>query len=142
MSSRTLLELQTFLKTNYEDDIHECTICLELLTKGIGCYTPQCGARLHDHCYRRFARDNRTSCPSCQVDWSDKDRLQIIGEGALRGGRDSKSNRNRSDKARDDADDSEVEETSQGSEPEPEAESTPEPHTNGKGKGRGPNKAR
>ncbi|GJJ12094.1 hypothetical protein Clacol_006335 [Clathrus columnatus] len=149
LSSRTLLELQTYLKAHYEDDIHECTICYELLTKGIGCYTLQCGARLHDHCYKRFARDNRasSSCPTCQVDWSDASNLKIIGEGALPDGQDSRIARKRRDTYDQDISE-DSEQTPEESEHETNMDSSPEPTTNGKsqgknkGKGKGKGKAR
>jgi len=96
LSSRSLLELQPYLKSTYEDDIHECTVCYELVTKGVGCYTSQCGARLHGHCYKQFPREN-VVCPSCQVDWSRKAKLTIIGEGALMEGEDSRSTRQQDD---------------------------------------------
>lgn len=124
LSSRTLLELQTYLKANYEDDIHECTICLELLTKGIGCYTRQCGARLHAHCYKRFARESKVQCPSCKADWSDKKQLQMIGEDAIRDGQDSVAvtKRTREDYIDDDSEElAEDEETSEESEPQAES---------------------
>lgn len=124
LSSRTLLELQTYLKANYEDDIHECTICLELLTKGIGCYTRQCGARLHAHCYKRFARESKVQCPSCKADWSDKKQLQMIGEDAIRDGQDSVAvtKRTRENYIDDDSEElAEDEETSEESEPQAES---------------------
>lgn len=134
LSSRTLLELQTYLKTNYEDDIHECTICLELLTKGVGCYTLQCGARLHAHCYKRFARENRISCPSCQVDWSDRNKLQIIGEGAIRDDQDSVTVAKRTGAGDSDEDSEEFEDETTSVESEPQ--------TNGGSKSKAKRKAK
>ncbi|KAF8580892.1 hypothetical protein K439DRAFT_1355770 [Ramaria rubella] len=89
LSSRTLLELQTYLKDNYEDNIHECTVCFELVTKGVRCHIPACSARLHDHCYARVAREKIT-CPSCRADWSLPQKLAVIGEGTIKEGQDSR----------------------------------------------------
>ncbi|KAF8522234.1 Nse1 non-SMC component of SMC5-6 complex-domain-containing protein [Hysterangium stoloniferum] len=108
LSSRSLLELQPYLKSTYEDDIHECTVCYELVTKGVGCYTPQCGARLHGYCYQQLHREN-VVCPSCQADWSRKAKLAIIGEGALMEGEDSRSTRRKDDDDDDDDDDDSTE---------------------------------
>lgn len=30
LSTRTILELQNYLRANYEDAVHECTICMEV----------------------------------------------------------------------------------------------------------------
>ena len=115
LSSRTLLELQSYLKANYEEDIYECTLCFELLTVGVRCYIPACSARLHNHCYKRFARDSRI-CPTCRTDWSQPQNLLKIGEDAVKDGQDSRSTRRRNDD--DETDDTEEDE------PEPEPKPT------------------
>ena len=111
LSSRALLELHKYLKDNYEEDIHECTLCFELLTKGVKCHIPACSGRLHGHCYKRFTRDSKT-CPTCRADWSQPQRLITIGEGAVKDGGDSRSRRDEEDNETDDSEEDE-------SEPEP-----------------------
>ena len=109
-----MLELQQYLKDNYEDDIHECTLCFELVTKGVKCYVAACSGRLHNHCYKRFARDGKT-CPTCRADWSQSQNLITIGEGALKDGQDSvRTIRRDEDSETDDSEEDELE-----SEPKP-----------------------
>ncbi|KAI6036117.1 Nse1 non-SMC component of SMC5-6 complex-domain-containing protein, partial [Pisolithus microcarpus] len=60
LSTRSLLELSPYLKSNYPDECLECTICME-------------------------AR----SCPTCQCDWPlDRRTLRPVGEAAIRDGQD------------------------------------------------------
>ncbi|KAJ3138000.1 hypothetical protein HDU90_001476 [Geranomyces variabilis] len=72
MSLRTLLELQTYLKEEYSDRIHECTFCMEIVTSDYErCQTANCQTRLHAYCSRGyFARENTLKvCPACQQPW-------------------------------------------------------------------------
>ncbi|KAK0459645.1 Nse1 non-SMC component of SMC5-6 complex-domain-containing protein [Desarmillaria tabescens] len=89
LSVRTQLELQPYLKNTYPDDILECTICQEMVTKGFACHTPNCKVRVHKHCFIQ-TRKHRSSCPACNIDWprnADKP-LLFVGEGAAREGDD------------------------------------------------------
>ncbi|KAF9091193.1 hypothetical protein BGX29_004155 [Mortierella sp. GBA35] len=73
LSMRTLLELQTFLKEGYEEQIQECTLCMEIITKGQRCNVAACSARLHQHCAERyFGNMNNPACPSCRSPWDGK----------------------------------------------------------------------
>jgi len=82
LSSRAVMELQPFLKSTYEDEVLECTSCMEIVTKGISCYTPNCKCRLHNHCYK-LHMNTRQTCPSCQADWSaGAPRVKKVGEAA------------------------------------------------------------
>ncbi|KAF9299486.1 hypothetical protein BGZ88_006526 [Linnemannia elongata] len=73
LSTRTLLELQSFLKEAYEDQIQECTLCMEIITKGQRCNVAACAARLHQHCAMKyFGNMNNPVCPSCRSPWDGK----------------------------------------------------------------------
>ncbi|KAI0780812.1 Nse1 non-SMC component of SMC5-6 complex-domain-containing protein [Trametes elegans] len=90
LSTRTILELQQYLRNAYEGEILECTICLELVTRGIGCFTPQCKTRLHTHCFSNYKR-RHGQCPSCKQNWTSDgnlSKLKPIGEAAFREGQD------------------------------------------------------
>ncbi|OBZ75530.1 Non-structural maintenance of chromosomes element 1 [Grifola frondosa] len=90
LSTRTLLELQPYLRSTYPDEILECTICLEMVTRGVACYTPQCKARLHNHCYASYRRGKR-NCPTCDENWSveaNTKKLKPVGEAAFKEGQD------------------------------------------------------
>ncbi|KAG7092331.1 hypothetical protein E1B28_008692 [Marasmius oreades] len=92
LSPRTLLELYPYIRGTYADELLECTICHEVLTKGIACHTRNCTIRMHYHCFKAFRRRNG-ACPQCKVDWpreaSDVP-LVPVGEDALQDGEDSK----------------------------------------------------
>ncbi|KAF9926961.1 hypothetical protein FBU30_003603 [Linnemannia zychae] len=73
LSTRTLLELQTFLKEAYEEQIQECTFCLEIITKGQRCSVGACAARLHNHCAKVYYQNmSNPKCPTCQSSWDGK----------------------------------------------------------------------
>ncbi|KAI8917198.1 Nse1 non-SMC component of SMC5-6 complex-domain-containing protein [Powellomyces hirtus] len=71
MSLRTVLELQNYLKEEYGDRIHECTLCMEIVTSDYErCSVANCQTRLHVHCSNSyFPRQAQKNCPSCQSPW-------------------------------------------------------------------------
>ncbi|KAF8902062.1 hypothetical protein CPB84DRAFT_1776495 [Gymnopilus junonius] len=92
LSARSILELQPYLKTTYPDEIIECTICMELMTRGVACHTPNCKTRLHFHCFATYRRRHQ-ACPSCNQDWPRDARskpLIPVGEDAARDGDERK----------------------------------------------------
>ncbi|KAG9325353.1 hypothetical protein KVV02_004128 [Mortierella alpina] len=73
LSMRALLELQTYLKETYEDQMQECTLCMETITKGQRCQVAACAARLHHHCASQYFKNmNNKVCPTCHTNWSEK----------------------------------------------------------------------
>ncbi|KAL6309242.1 Nse1 non-SMC component of SMC5-6 complex-domain-containing protein [Sparassis latifolia] len=95
LSTRTLLELQPYLRSTYPDEIIECTICMEMITRGVACYTAHCKTRLHTHCFNNYRRRNQ-NCPTCNENWSadaNARKLLSIGEGAFKDGQDKGSRR-------------------------------------------------
>ncbi|KAI9065164.1 hypothetical protein FKP32DRAFT_1665603 [Trametes sanguinea] len=141
LSTRTILELQAYLRTTYEHEIVECTICFELVTRGIACYTPQCKARMHTHCFNNYKRRNR-QCPSCKESWADADlnKLRPVGEAAFREGQDLNRRRARRKSSEDgdgEEDEDEEHEEAQGDgDAEEDVEIKPEPTQQSKGKGK------
>ncbi|KZO89946.1 hypothetical protein CALVIDRAFT_543134 [Calocera viscosa TUFC12733] len=89
LSTRSLLELQTYLKTTFEDEVLDCTICMEMVTKGIACSTARCKTRMHMHCYDDYKLKKRRVCPNCQSPWEEL-RLIPVGEDAVKDGPDSR----------------------------------------------------
>lgn len=93
LSTRTILELGAYLKSNYPDHILECMICKDIVTKGIACPTADCQVRMHLHCYT-LSRRKRPSCPSCSQAWpADAKDMNPVGEAAASG--EESSNRRR-----------------------------------------------
>ncbi|KAI0375014.1 hypothetical protein BV20DRAFT_961260 [Pilatotrama ljubarskyi] len=141
LSTRTILELQTYLRNTYENEILECTICMELVTRGVACFTPQCKTRMHTHCFNNYKRRNH-KCPSCNQSWSDGNlnKLRPVGEGAFKEGQDLGRRRVRrksteEEEGEEDAEGEENGEDEDGAELEPsQDEPAPTQQTKGKGK--------
>ncbi|KAH0827088.1 Nse1 non-SMC component of SMC5-6 complex-domain-containing protein [Lanmaoa asiatica] len=88
LSTRALLELLPYLKSNYPEECLECTICMEIVTRGAGCNTPNCKTKIHHHCFRKL-RARRAQCPTCGTDWpQDAKNLKLVGEAAVKDGQD------------------------------------------------------
>ncbi|KAF5381065.1 hypothetical protein D9615_003893 [Tricholomella constricta] len=109
LSTRSLLELLPYLKSTYPDELIECTICMEILTRGVACPTNNCSTRMHYHCFTTFRR-RHNACPSCRSEWpathSEKP-LIPVGEAAARDGDDARR-RARSEATDEDEDDEEA----------------------------------
>lgn len=122
LSTRALMELLSYLKSTYPEEILECTICQEILTRGVGCHTANCQTRMHHHCLARYRRTKQV-CPSCNKAWPQdpKDKqLLPVGEDAAKDGQDKRQTRMRSTEQSED-EDAEGEEDFQ-----PSQESTPQ----------------
>ncbi len=92
-----MLELQPYLRSTYPDEILECTICMEIVTRGIACYTSRCKTRMHNHCYNNYRRRNQ-NCPACNQNWSTEanaKKVFPIGEDAFKDGQDKGKRRTR-----------------------------------------------
>ncbi|CCM02353.1 uncharacterized protein FIBRA_04448 [Fibroporia radiculosa] len=97
LSLRTLIELESYLRNNFPDELLECTLCEETVTEGIACYTANCKARLHTHCYAKYKRQKQI-CPACSVNWSSDANLRKllpIGEEAFKTGQEQSKRRTR-----------------------------------------------
>ncbi|CAG8722183.1 4646_t:CDS:2 [Dentiscutata erythropus] len=78
MSQRTILELQAYLKDEFEEYLIECTLCYDIVTKGQRCDVLECKSRFHHHCARRFfSSQNEKVCPACKIAWKSSN---IVGE--------------------------------------------------------------
>lgn len=92
LSTRSLLELLPYLKSTYPEEIVECTICMEIITRGVACFTANCKTRLHYHCFATYRR-RQHSCPSCSKEWPREAKekpLVPVGEDAAKDGDDGK----------------------------------------------------
>ncbi|KAF9360234.1 hypothetical protein BGX34_007887, partial [Mortierella sp. NVP85] len=73
LSMRSLLELQTYLKETYGDQIQECVFCMEIITKGQRCSVAACSTRSHHHCATPYFQNmNNPVCPTCKSPWSSQ----------------------------------------------------------------------
>ncbi|KAJ7774760.1 Nse1 non-SMC component of SMC5-6 complex-domain-containing protein [Mycena metata] len=90
LSTRALLELKPYLESTYADEVLECTICSDIITKGVACPQENCQVGMHYSCFTKYTR-TRHQCTSCTKDWpADPDGMSPIGEGAVRDGEDGK----------------------------------------------------
>ncbi|CAG8450490.1 6717_t:CDS:2 [Diversispora eburnea] len=77
LSQRAILELQVYLKETYEDNLIECTLCYDIITKGQRCDVQQCKSRFHHHCSRNyFASQTEKVCPSCKIAWKESNVIE------------------------------------------------------------------
>lgn len=90
LSPRALLELQTWLVNEYNDEDTEgddwqrikfCEACKGIVTVGRRCAELDCNVRLHDICQEAFlsSRPNR-NCPRCETEW---DGGHFVGQRAI-----------------------------------------------------------
>ncbi|KAJ6547500.1 Nse1 non-SMC component of SMC5-6 complex-domain-containing protein [Mycena capillaripes] len=108
LSTRALLELQPYLKSTYPDEIIECVICFEMMTKGVACPTANCKVRMHYHCFTKWMARHR-QCTTCTQDWpADPDNMTAVGEGAARDGEDGKRRVRKSVENSDDEEDEDM----------------------------------
>lgn len=124
LSTRTLLELQPYLRQTYPDEILECTICMEMVTRGVACYTPQCKTRLHKHCLTNY-RKRSQNCPTCNENWSSNmNKLMPVGEAAFKNGQDKHKQHTRR-QTTEESDEGEEEDGNEDVEPEESQPSQP-----------------
>ncbi|KAI7871623.1 Nse1 non-SMC component of SMC5-6 complex-domain-containing protein [Spinellus fusiger] len=71
METRTVLELQPYLKEQYGEMMNECLICLDVATMGERCGLKDCQVHIHRHCANTyFGEQNKSVCPACATAWS------------------------------------------------------------------------
>jgi len=91
LSTRSIAELSSYLKTTYPEDVIECSVCNQIMTRGIACSNSDCANRLHPHCFVSF-RKVHSACTQCGKDWpadvNDKALIRV-GEGASKDGDDA-----------------------------------------------------
>jgi len=71
---RSIIELQSYLKETFEQEVFECLMCMEIVTMGERCSQGRCEVRLHLHCAAGYFPDPQTEaeikCPTCTSAWS------------------------------------------------------------------------
>lgn len=79
MNTRSLLELDLFLRRTYEDSIVDCPICNYLVTLGHACSNPDCEVRVHRHCFKAHVQ-HASKCIKCGTKWT-KEGAGVTGFG-------------------------------------------------------------
>lgn len=108
LTTRSTVELQTYITNTFPNDILNCTVCHEMVFRGIRCYTRNCEGVLHSHCYSAYKRARQT-CPVCDTPWNGDSEVKLkkVGEGAFVEGQDKHARTRR--RADDDEDEDEDE---------------------------------
>ncbi|CAO3665681.1 unnamed protein product [Umbelopsis ramanniana] len=79
---RSIIELQNYLKETFENEIHECLMCMEIVTVGERCSQGRCEVRLHSHCAAGYfpEQDNGSEikCPTCGTTWERDNTIGTI----------------------------------------------------------------
>lgn len=66
LSPRTVLELEPYLKSQFQDVLNYCSICKNLVLRGRRCSS--CNGKIHNYCASKYFRgipDRDRKCPSC-----------------------------------------------------------------------------
>jgi len=93
LSTRSLLELELYIRRTFQDEVIDCALCEQLLTLGYTCASnwpnhpaqKPCGTHMHKHCFASH-RQGSAKCLACDVDWSKQGGVRHIGEeGAIDG---------------------------------------------------------
>ena len=110
LTARSTVELQTYISNTFPNDILHCTVCHEMVFRGIRCYTRNCEGTFHSHCYAAYKRGRQT-CPVCDTPWNgdSEGKLKRVGERAFVEGQDKHARaRRRTDDEDEDEDEDEV----------------------------------
>jgi hypothetical protein len=109
LTTRSTVELQTYITNTFPNDILHCTVCHEMVFRGIRCYTRNCEGVLHSHCYAAYKRARQT-CPVCDTPWNgdSEGKLKKVGEGAFVEGQDKHARARRRTDDDEDEDEDEV----------------------------------
>ena len=135
LSTRSLLELELYIRRTFQDEVIDCALCEQLLTLGYTCASNYsnhpaqrpCGTRIHKHCFASH-RQNSAKCLACEIDWSKQGGVRHIGEeGAMDGFDDNLRRRRRQ---------SEVDDEPEAESSEEEMGDAPPQASKPKGKGR------
>lgn len=139
LTTRSTVELQNYISNTFPNDIFHCTVCHEMVFRGIRCYTLNCEGILHSHCYAAYKR-TRQACPVCDKPWNgdSEGKLKRVGEGAFVEGQDKHArSRRRTDEDEDEDEDEVVYHEDEDGEDVEAGGSTQPSQGRKKGKGRG-----
>ena len=141
LTTRSAVELQTYISNTFPNDVLHCTVCHEMVLRGIRCYTRNCEGTLHSHCYTVYKRAKH-ACPVCDAPWNgdSEGKVKKVGEEAFVEGQDkhARARKRLGDDEEEDEDEVVYHEDEDGVE---EAGGTQPSQTQKKGKGKGRGKA-
>ncbi|TDL27344.1 hypothetical protein BD410DRAFT_818808 [Rickenella mellea] len=133
LSARTIVELEPYLRSSYNEELLDCTICSEVVTKGITCVGTNCHTYIHMHCYAVYKR-TKSSCPTCRTEWGNGSSLPPIGEDAAKPGQDHQRRVRRRSGADGDEDEDEMDPSQSQSQSQDPSQEPSQTQTQKKGK--------
>ncbi|WWC66615.1 uncharacterized protein I206_100518 [Kwoniella pini CBS 10737] len=74
---RAAVELEPYLKQQFEDYIQNCKQCKRLMLDGVCCSTDGCESHFHSYCYNSIQKLPRPTCPECKNRFSEKEPTPI-----------------------------------------------------------------
>nr|XP_057913158.1 non-structural maintenance of chromosomes element 1 homolog isoform X2 [Doryrhamphus excisus] len=70
LSTRCIIEMESYIRTMYQDQVKECRICHSVAFQSQICENPMCGIKIHNPCVARFFRGaTDPRCPACEDFW-------------------------------------------------------------------------
>ncbi|XP_054645724.1 non-structural maintenance of chromosomes element 1 homolog [Dunckerocampus dactyliophorus] len=70
LSTRCIIEMESYIRTMYQDQVKECHICRNIAFQSQICENPACGIKIHNPCVARFFRGaTEPRCPACEDFW-------------------------------------------------------------------------
>ncbi|PWN92331.1 hypothetical protein FA10DRAFT_266111 [Acaromyces ingoldii] len=78
LTSRSMMELNVYLKNAYPEHYFSCIMCEDPITNGVACSNAECRVRVHKHCQTSYERQigistregQASTCRGCQHTWS------------------------------------------------------------------------
>ncbi|WRT63937.1 uncharacterized protein IL334_000864 [Kwoniella shivajii] len=68
---RAALELEPYLKNQFDDYMQNCKQCKRLMLDGVCCSKDGCEAHFHSYCHSSIMKLPRPSCPNCKSRFSE-----------------------------------------------------------------------
>ncbi|WWC58358.1 uncharacterized protein I303_100898 [Kwoniella dejecticola CBS 10117] len=74
---RAAIELEPYLKQQFEEYIQNCKHCKRLMLDGVCCTTDGCESHFHSYCYASLQKLPRPSCPGCKALFAENEPTPI-----------------------------------------------------------------
>ncbi|GFZ42412.1 hypothetical protein JCM24511_00127 [Saitozyma sp. JCM 24511] len=68
--SRAVMELESWLKQEFDDYVQTCKRCDKIVLAGVVCGNEECDAHLHPYCHATILRAQNPRCPACQTSFT------------------------------------------------------------------------
>ncbi|CAK6953277.1 non-structural maintenance of chromosomes element 1 homolog [Scomber scombrus] len=70
LSTRCIIEMESYIRTMYQDQVKVCHICHYIAFQCQICENPICGIKIHNPCVARYFKGrSEPRCPACDEFW-------------------------------------------------------------------------